>query len=84
MFSYLYLPQAQRHLLVVARADGLDSIASVCERHIPLLKTMHAVGLEWAEKFIREDKSMPFRLGYHSVSHVLNSIWVGIITALTM
>lgn len=72
--SYLFLLQAQRHLLVLARADGLDSIDNVCEKHIPILKNMHAVGLEWAKKFILENKSLSFRLGYHSVSHALNSI----------
>ncbi|KAK4418912.1 Transcription factor [Sesamum alatum] len=60
-------PKAQRHLLVLARADGLDSIADVRREHSPLLKTMHAVGLKWAEKFLNENKSLSFRLGYHSV-----------------
>ncbi|KAG8377052.1 hypothetical protein BUALT_Bualt09G0127900 [Buddleja alternifolia] len=59
--------EAQVHLLVLARADGLDSIADVRREHIPLLKTMHAVGLKWAEKLINENGSLLFRLGYHSV-----------------
>ncbi|KAL6574576.1 hypothetical protein OROMI_011861 [Orobanche minor] len=60
-------PKAQRHVLVLARADGLDSIADVRTEHVSLLKTMHDVGLKWAEKFIDENKSLLFRLGYHSV-----------------
>ncbi|XP_011095043.1 transcription factor bHLH140 isoform X1 [Sesamum indicum] len=60
-------PKAQRHLLVLARVDGLDSIADICREHVPLLKTMHAVGLKWAVKFLNENKSLSFRLGYHSV-----------------
>ncbi|XP_057808168.1 transcription factor bHLH140 isoform X2 [Salvia miltiorrhiza] len=60
-------PKAQQHLLVIARLPGLDSIADVRTEHIPLLKEMHAVGLKWAEKFILEDKSQSFRLGYHSI-----------------
>ncbi|KAI3472870.1 hypothetical protein Pfo_029942 [Paulownia fortunei] len=60
-------PKAQRHLLVLARADGLDCISDVRREHISLVKTMHAVGLKWAEKFLNENKSLLFRLGYHSV-----------------
>ncbi|KAK6118262.1 hypothetical protein DH2020_048048 [Rehmannia glutinosa] len=59
-------PKAQRHVLVLARADGLDSIADVRREHVSLLKTMHDVGLKWAEKFLDENKSLSFRLGYHS------------------
>ncbi|KAK6120241.1 hypothetical protein DH2020_045932 [Rehmannia glutinosa] len=58
---------AQRHVLVLARADGLDSIADVRREHVSLLKTMHAVGLKWTEKFLDENKSLSFRFGYHSV-----------------
>ncbi|CAA2966777.1 transcription factor bHLH140 isoform X2 [Olea europaea subsp. europaea] len=57
---------AQRHLLVLARGEGLDRLADVCREHLSLLKTMHAVGLKWAEKFLDENKSLVFRLGYHS------------------
>ncbi|XP_022873682.1 transcription factor bHLH140-like [Olea europaea var. sylvestris] len=59
-------PKAQRHLLVLARGEGLDQLADVCREHLSLLKTMHAVGLKWAEKFLDENKSLVFRLGYHS------------------
>ncbi|XP_065853067.1 transcription factor bHLH140 [Euphorbia lathyris] len=60
-------PKAQKHLLVLARSEGLDSLADVHQEHLQLLITMHAVGLKWAEKFLQEDSSMVFRLGYHSV-----------------
>ncbi|KAJ7950009.1 transcription factor bHLH [Quillaja saponaria] len=60
-------PKAQRHLLVLARTEGLDSLANVRKEHLQLLKKMHAVGLLWAEKFLRADGSLVFRLGYHSV-----------------
>ncbi|GER55784.1 APRATAXIN-like [Striga asiatica] len=60
-------PKAQKHLLVLARADGLDSIADVRGEHVSLLKKMHNIGMKWAEKFLNEDESLLFRLGYHSV-----------------
>ncbi|PRQ42887.1 putative adenylylsulfatase [Rosa chinensis] len=59
-------PKAQKHLLVVARHPGLDRLADVCKEHIQLLRTMHAVGLKWAEKFLHDDSTLVFRLGYHS------------------
>ncbi|XP_004302540.1 PREDICTED: transcription factor bHLH140 [Fragaria vesca subsp. vesca] len=59
-------PKAQKHLLVVARHPGLDRLADVCKEHIQLLRTMHAVGLKWAEKFLQDDSTLVFRLGYHS------------------
>ncbi|KAL7136199.1 hypothetical protein ABFS83_10G013200 [Erythranthe nasuta] len=60
-------PKAQKHFLVIARLDGLDSLADVCKEHVTLLKTMHDVGLKWVEKSLDENKSLTFRLGYHSV-----------------
>lgn len=65
--------QARRHLLVLARSQGLDCLADVGREHLPLLRTMHTVGLKWAEKFISEEELLVFRLGYHSVcnSHSL-------------
>lgn len=60
-------PKACKHLLVLARHEGLDCLADVHQEHLQLLMTMHAVGLKWAEKFLHEDSSMVFRLGYHSV-----------------
>ncbi|KAL8517214.1 hypothetical protein ACS0TY_015445 [Phlomoides rotata] len=60
-------PKAQKHLLVIARVEGLDSIADVRLEQISLLKKMHDVGMKWAEKFLHENKSLLFRLGYHSV-----------------
>ncbi|XP_048225868.1 transcription factor bHLH140 isoform X3 [Ricinus communis] len=61
-----YFLQAQKHLLVLARYPGLDGLADVHEEHIQLLTTMHTVGLKWAKRFLHEDSSMIFRLGYHS------------------
>ncbi|KAH7510477.1 hypothetical protein FEM48_ZijujUnG0125000 [Ziziphus jujuba var. spinosa] len=58
-------PKGRRHLLVLARHQGLDRLADVRNEHLHLLKTMHAVGLKWAEKFLQEDASLVFRLGYH-------------------
>ncbi|XP_058000148.1 transcription factor bHLH140 isoform X2 [Hevea brasiliensis] len=60
-------PKAQKHLLILARCEGLDCLADVQQEHLQLLTTMHDVGLRWAEKFLHEDSSMIFRLGYHSV-----------------
>ncbi|XP_071722926.1 transcription factor bHLH140 [Rutidosis leptorrhynchoides] len=59
-------PKAQKHLLVLARMEGLDRLADVRQEHLPILKTMHAVGLKWAETFLKENDSLIFRLGYHS------------------
>ncbi|KAJ8898942.1 hypothetical protein K2173_008440 [Erythroxylum novogranatense] len=59
-------PKAQRHILVLARYRGLDSLANVNQEHLNLLKTMHDVGLKWVQKFLGDDRSMTFRLGYHS------------------
>ncbi|KAK4582380.1 hypothetical protein RGQ29_025526 [Quercus rubra] len=60
-------PKARRHLLVLARSEGLDRLSDVSKDHLQLLKTMHNVGLKWVEKFLQEDASLIFRLGYHSV-----------------
>ncbi|KAF8402610.1 hypothetical protein HHK36_010699 [Tetracentron sinense] len=59
-------PKAQNHLLVLARMEGIDHLADVRREHLELLRTMHAVGLKKAEKFLSDDKSLIFRLGYHS------------------
>ncbi|KAL3531672.1 hypothetical protein ACH5RR_005193 [Cinchona calisaya] len=59
-------PKARKHLLVLARVEGLDCLADVHKEHLPLLRAMHAVGLKWAEKFLDENESLIFRLGYHS------------------
>lgn len=66
IFHSIFL-QARRHLLVLARKENLDCLSDVCEEHLELLKGMHGVGLKWAEKFLQEDPSLVFRLGYHSV-----------------
>ncbi|CAI9097274.1 OLC1v1033664C3 [Oldenlandia corymbosa var. corymbosa] len=60
-------PKARKHLLVLARVEGLDGLADVCKEHLPLLNKMQEVGLKWVERFLNEDKSLIFRLGYHSV-----------------
>ncbi|MCL7026540.1 hypothetical protein MKW94_014170 [Papaver nudicaule] len=63
---YDLYPKARRHLLVVLRKDGLDRLADVRKEHLPLLKIAHAVGVKWAMKFIFDEPSLVFRLGYHS------------------
>lgn len=59
-------PKAQKHILVVARAEGLDRLADVSQEHLPILRNMHAVGVKWAETFLKENELLVFRLGYHS------------------
>lgn len=60
-------PKAKQHLLVLARIKGLDTLADARKEHLPLLMAMHEVGLRWVDKFVGEDASLVFRLGYHSV-----------------
>ncbi|KAI4331613.1 hypothetical protein MLD38_029787 [Melastoma candidum] len=60
-------PKAEKHILVLARLGGLDSLADVHEEHLELLREMHSTGMKWAEKSLLEDSSLVFRLGYHSV-----------------
>lgn len=62
-----FLLQAQKHLLVLARVEGLDRLEDVKKEHVTLLKTMHSIALKWAEKLLSENNSLTFRLGYHSV-----------------
>ena len=52
---------------MLARSEGLDRLSDVSKDHLQLLKTMHNVGLKWVEKFLQEDASLIFHLGYHSV-----------------
>lgn len=59
-------PKAQKHILILAQARGLDCLADVHEVHLELLRRMHAIGLKWVEKFLHEDSQLVFRLGYHS------------------
>jgi hypothetical protein len=59
--------QAKKHVLVISRTDCLDSLADVKKEHLSLLRSMHSVGLKWAQKFLEEDASLTLRLGYHSV-----------------
>ncbi|GJN31161.1 hypothetical protein PR202_gb19524 [Eleusine coracana subsp. coracana] len=60
-------PKAKKHVLVISRTNGLDSLADVKKEHLPLLRKMHSAGVKWAQKFLEEDMSLEFRLGYHSV-----------------
>lgn len=59
-------PKAKKHVLVVARQKGLDSLADVQKEHLSILETINSVGLKWAEKFLCEEASLVFRIGYHS------------------
>ncbi|CAM6043843.1 unnamed protein product [Sphagnum compactum] len=60
-------PKGQKHLLVIARRDGLDSIEDVCIEHLPILQHLHSLGETWATSLLKEDPSLVFRLGYHWV-----------------
>ncbi|GMH10211.1 hypothetical protein Nepgr_012052 [Nepenthes gracilis] len=59
-------PKAKRHVLVLARMEGLDHLADVHQEHLQLLKIIHETGIRWAENFLQDDASLIFRLGYHS------------------
>lgn len=52
---------------MVARVEGLDRLADVSQDHLPVLRTMHDVGTKWVQTFLKENQSLTFRLGYHSV-----------------
>lgn len=52
---------------MLTRYEGLDCLTVVRKEHLNLLRTMHDVGMRWVEKFLQEDASLIFRLGYHSV-----------------
>lgn len=56
---------------MLARHEFLDQLADVRKENLKLLRTMHDVGLKWAEKYLSEDKTLIFRLGYHSVCVLL-------------
>ncbi|KAG9143747.1 hypothetical protein Leryth_022869 [Lithospermum erythrorhizon] len=60
-------PKAQKHLLVLARIKGLDSLADVDKEHLSLLNKMHHIGLKHAENLLKDDETLIFRMGYHSV-----------------
>ncbi len=65
--------QGQKHLLVIARRDGLDSIEDVRIEHLPVLQHLHSLGETWATSLLKEDPSLVFRLGYHWVNPFLLS-----------
>ncbi|KAB2630476.1 transcription factor bHLH140 [Pyrus ussuriensis x Pyrus communis] len=56
-----------KHVLLVARCEGLDRLSDVRKEHLQLLRTMHKVCLKWVEKFLDDDSSLVFRLGYHTI-----------------
>ncbi|KAH9310082.1 hypothetical protein KI387_037993, partial [Taxus chinensis] len=58
-------PKAKRHVLVVSRLPGLDSLADVQKEHLPVLREVHSMGEKWAASFLQEDPTLIFRLGYH-------------------
>ncbi|KAJ3682846.1 hypothetical protein LUZ60_013073 [Juncus effusus] len=60
-------PKAKKHVLVLSRLNGLDCLEDLKRENLPLLKSIHSAGIKWAEKFLSEDPSLSFRLGYHSV-----------------
>ncbi|XP_024389394.1 transcription factor bHLH140 isoform X3 [Physcomitrium patens] len=57
--------KSKKHLLVIARKDGLDSITDIGTQDLPILQHMHTLGETWAKQYIDEDPSLIFRLGYH-------------------
>ncbi|XP_057742935.1 transcription factor bHLH140 isoform X1 [Arachis stenosperma] len=59
-------PKAKKHVLILSRTRGVDCLEDVQKEHFQLLKKMHDVGLKWARKFLDENASLVFRLGYHS------------------
>ncbi|CAA7406259.1 unnamed protein product [Spirodela intermedia] len=59
-------PKAKKHVLVVSRLEGVDQLADVRKEHLPLLRKMHEAGMRCAAKFLSDDPSLTFRLGYHS------------------
>ncbi|KAJ7555676.1 hypothetical protein O6H91_05G050100 [Diphasiastrum complanatum] len=60
-------PKGKKHVLVVARVDGLDSFTDLRKEHISLLRHMDFLGQSQAGSFLQEDPTLIFRLGYHSV-----------------
>ncbi|XP_019058413.1 PREDICTED: transcription factor bHLH140 [Tarenaya hassleriana] len=60
-------PKARKHLLIIARQEGLDRFADAQREHLQLLQKMHDVGSKWVKRFWDDDPSLVFRLGYHSV-----------------
>ncbi|KAI5077559.1 hypothetical protein GOP47_0007383 [Adiantum capillus-veneris] len=59
-------PKGRKHLLVVSRQEGLDSLEDLNSSHIQLVKNLHALGEAWVQKLLEEDQSLVFRIGYHS------------------
>jgi len=53
----------------VAREDGLDSIADLQPRHLPLLGHMRTVALQyvWHCQQLQPRQRLVFRLGFHTI-----------------
>ncbi|OAE26275.1 hypothetical protein AXG93_626s1100 [Marchantia polymorpha subsp. ruderalis] len=64
---YDLYPKAKKHVLVLSRKQGLDALEDARQEHIALLEHMHSLGEKWAASFLKEDSSLVFRAGYHSV-----------------
>ncbi|KAG6556035.1 hypothetical protein Mapa_001976 [Marchantia paleacea] len=60
-------PKAKKHVLVLSRKQGLDALEDARQEHVALLEHMHYLGEKWAASFLKEDSSLVFRAGYHSV-----------------
>ncbi|XP_057862427.2 transcription factor bHLH140 [Cryptomeria japonica] len=60
-------PKGKKHVLVISRMNGLNSLEDAGKEHLQHLQNIHNLGQEWVAKFLNEDQSMIFRLGYHSV-----------------
>ncbi|KXZ48867.1 hypothetical protein GPECTOR_25g452 [Gonium pectorale] len=61
-------PKARHHALVVARDPALRSIANLTREHIPLLRHMRAVGLDWVQQCRTQDPAtVAFKIGFHAV-----------------
>eukprot|EP00250_Pteridium_aquilinum_P003499 c13818_g1_i1 orf=361-2667(-) len=59
-------PKGRKHLLVVSRLDGLDSLDDLRSSHLPLLQDMHNLGMTLVQSSLQQDHSLVFRMGYHS------------------
>lgn len=64
----LVFVQAKVHYLVLASVDGLDSPYDLRQEHLPLLYQMVKLGRRWAGRASKEDPTLRFRFGFHTVS----------------
>jgi aprataxin len=56
------------HYLVLASVDALDSPYDLRQEHLPLLDQMVKLGRRWAGRASKEDPTLRFRFGFHTVS----------------